>query len=495
MQSKLRPYQQDIDRKIRVRYSAGERRIMVMAPTGAGKTKSAAHLITQALEKGKRVAFTVPYISLIDQTCQSMEEEGLRPFYDFGVIQGLHPLMNTSAPLQICSLETLARRKVFPPMDVVLVDEAHRMNKHLFRWMNDDPDRVFLGLSATPWTRGLGQHWESLIVGVTTQNLIDQGYLSDFRVFAPSSPDLKGVRSTAGDYNQKDLGERVSDKALVASITDTWIKHGRGRPTICYAVNRAHAKQIQLQFQAEGISAGYVDAKSDLDEREALRKSFHDGSISVVCNVGVLVAGVDWDVRCIILATPTKSEIKFVQMVGRGLRTAEGKDYCLILDHSDTHNRLGFVADIHHLTLDDGKKRENKKREIEIPLPKPCSKCSFVKPPKVSTCPSCGFKPEAQANVEHEAGQLVELSSGRKLPAKKTYTREEKEDLWAQLMWIANERGYSAGWVYHKCRELCGSKPKNQNVPPRPPTEATRKWVLSRQIAYSKRTGARSRAS
>jgi len=115
--------------------------------------------------------------------------------------------------------------------------------------------------------------------------------------------------------------------------------------------------------------------------------------VKVVCNVGCLTIGIDWDARSIILARPTKSEMLFVQMVGRGLRMADGKTDCLILDHSDNHIRLGFVTDIHHDELDDGWERQKaipKDREV---LPKKCPKCAFLKPPKLLACPCCGFIP------------------------------------------------------------------------------------------------------
>jgi DNA repair protein RadD len=118
--------------------------------------------------------------------------------------------------------------------------------------------------------------------------------------------------------------------ALVADVVDTWLQRAEGRPTFCFAVNRVHANHLQQKFLAAGVQAGYVDAYTDKDERREVARQFHAGEIKVVCNVGVLTTGIDWDVRCIILARPTKSEMLFVQMIGRGLRTADGKNDCLI---------------------------------------------------------------------------------------------------------------------------------------------------------------------
>jgi DNA repair protein RadD len=224
-----------------------------------------------------------------------------------------------------------------------LIDEAHKWFDFYRKWMLDPAwaDVPIIGLSATPWTRGLGSYYDELIIAATTQDLIDTGYLSKFKVFAPGHPDLKGVRTAGGDYQIDDLEKAMNRHPLVADIVQTWLKNGIGRPTLCFAVNRLHAAHIQHQFEAAGIRAGYIDCETPANERKEIRNKFASGELQVVCNVGVLTMGIDWDVRCIILARPTKSEILFVQIIGRGLRPAEGKDHCLILDHSDTHLRLG----------------------------------------------------------------------------------------------------------------------------------------------------------
>jgi DNA repair protein RadD len=130
-------------------------------------------------------------------------------------------------------------------------------------------------------------------------------------------------------------------------------------------------------FEEAGVRAGYIDCLTKDDERKDIRSKFASGDYQVVCNVGVLTTGVDWDVRCIILARPTKSEILFVQIIGRGLRPAKGKDHCLVLDHSDTTSRLGFVTDIHHEELNDGKTRVSTTRGIR--LPKECPRCACLR--------------------------------------------------------------------------------------------------------------------
>jgi DNA repair protein RadD len=334
------------------------------------------------------VIFTVPALSLIDQTVEKFFAEGVR---DVGVIQANHLATNYARQIQICSVQTLQRRQI-PQADIVIIDEVHRWFDFYADWLSDPAwiDVPFVGLTATPWTRGIGRYFDRLIIiAARTQELISAGYLSKFRVFAPASPDLTSVRSIAGDYREDDLSKTMDKPALVADVVDTWIERGENRPTLCFAVDRAHAKNLQAKFQAAAVNAGYIDAYTDTIERRQIARQFHAGEIKIVCNVGCLTTGIDWDVRCIILARPTKSEILFVQMIGRGLRTADSKADCLILDHSDNHIRLGFVTDIHHDKLDDGKSE----RKIQTPqdkeaLPKKCPKCTFLKPPKLRARPT-----------------------------------------------------------------------------------------------------------
>lgn len=479
MNSALRPHQHRAMDMLRQSLGRGRRRPVLQAPTGFGKTILAAAIVDGALRKGNRVIFTVPALSLVDQTVEAFWVEGIR---DVGVIQGAHEMTATDRPVQVASVQTLARREV-PEADVVVIDECHRWFKFYGEWMarGDWQPVPFIGLSATPWTRGLGRYFDDLLIAATTADLIDQGYLSRFRVFAPSHPDLSGVRTVAGDYHEGDLSEAMDRPALTADVVETWRRLGEDRPTLVFAVDRAHARHLAAQFEEAGIGTAYIDAYTEMEEREAIRNRFHDGSVRVVVNVGCLTTGVDWDVRCIVLARPTKSEILFVQMIGRGLRTADGKDDCLILDHSDTHLRLGFVTDIHHDRLDDGKPKKSRTAEPKESLPKECSSCSFLKPAKTHKCPSCGFAPERQTEVECEDGELREM----RRPAKPT--PDMKRAWYAQLLGYAEAKGKSEKWVLATYRAKFNEWPyRKDDVIPADPSPEVLGYIRHRNIAWAK---------
>jgi DNA repair protein RadD len=483
MNRELRPHQTKAIRMLRQSLGSGKRRPVLQAPTGFGKTLLAAAIIEGALAKNKRVIFTVPALSLVEQTIRAFWDDGIR---DVGVIQAWNPMTDWSRPVQVASVQTLQRRPI-PEADFVIIDECHRWFDLYETWMSDPlwQDRPFIGLSATPWTRGLGKYFDDLIIAATTQDLISERYLSPFRVFAPSHPDLTGVRTVAGDYHEADLAGVMNDAPLVADIVDTWRRRAENRSTFCFCVNRAHAKHLQAKFSEAAISTGYIDAYTPISERSEIKRKFHNGDIQVVCNVGCLTTGIDWDVRCIVLARPTKSEILFVQMIGRGLRTAEDKEDCLILDHSDTHLRLGFVTDIYHEILDDGRPRARGKSTDRVRLPKECPQCAFLKPPRTPKCPACGFKAEAIDSIEVGDGELVEITGRKK--GKDVASNEEKGATYAQLKGYAQEHGYSCGWAAHKYREKFGVWPNAyKDVRTMHPTPTLLSWIKSRQIAWAK---------
>lgn len=480
----VRPHQEASIRLLRESLRTGHRRPLLQIPTAGGKTYVATLIIESARERDKRVLFLVDAISLIDQTVAAFYEAGL---HSISVIQSDHVMQDWSKPLQIASVPTLQRRRAMPPAELVIVDEAHRRNAWLHGLMaREEWAKIpFIGLSATPWSRGLGNVYDDLIIPVTMRELIDQGYLSHFRVYAVAHPDLTGVKTVGGDYHEAQLAEVMSDGGLVADIVMTWMQRSEGRPTIAFCVDRAHAKKVQLRFEQAGVPWGYIDAYTTREERTAIQRQLDAGEISGVANVGCLTTGVDWKLGCIILARPTKSEILYVQMIGRGLRVNEGIPDCLVLDHSDTTLRLGFVDDINHPTLCTAKKGEKKPPAPKPPTPTECPKCSFLKPAKTQECPACGFKPERSSHLEEAEGELVPVT---KRKSKTPPTRAEQQSWLAQLTTIARTRTYASGWPSQTFRKKFGHWPdgldRNATAPV---TQEVSNYVTGTMIRHAKR--------
>jgi superfamily II DNA or RNA helicase len=208
MSADLRPHQIRLLDQLDVILAGGCNRVVVQAPTGFGKTIVAAHRLRCLQDAGRRGIFIVPALSLIDQSVEKLFEEGVR---EVGVIQGNHLKTNYARPIQVASIQTLQRREI-PPADEIIIDEVHRWFRFYPKLLGDPRFAVtpVIGLTATPWTKGLGRYFERLIIGSTTAELIEAGYLSKFRAFAPASPDLTGVRTVAGDYHEGDLGQAMN---------------------------------------------------------------------------------------------------------------------------------------------------------------------------------------------------------------------------------------------------------------------------------------------
>jgi DNA repair protein RadD len=485
----LRDYQHDGIERLRESFRTGHKRPLMSAPTGAGKTRCASEIVNLALRRGKRVAFTVPRLDLIDQSLTAFAADGI---HDVGVMQGKHFLENPEARTQLISVQTLARRG-FPDVDLVVCDEAHLRFEILEKWMKARPELPFVGLSATPGSRGLGLVYDDLVTVATTRQLIEQGYLSPFRVFAPTHPDLAGVKTIAGDYHEGQLAERMNTEPLVADAVETWMRLAEGRPTLVFGVDQPHAKHLQERFLAAGVPCGYQDSNTPTLERKQIRDQFHRGELKVVSNCETLLVGVDWDVRCISLCRPTKSPIVLTQIVGRGLRTAPGKLDLLLLDHTDSTLRLGFVTDIKFDKLDDGKKAEpSDPKPVEPAKPKDCPSCGFVRPARVSVCPFCGFKTERQSNVEEAEGELVELTKTQRKRNRTGFIELQGQAIplrqfFAELQGYAAAHGYKPGWGAQKYRSAIGVWPDRwKGVGPATPSYETSSWCKAQAIRWAK---------
>ncbi len=452
-------------------------------------------LVRGARAKRKRVIFLCNRVHLVEQTSRRFKKAGI----DHGIIQGENTARVYESVL-VGSTQTVARRGM-PDVDLIIIDEAHTVaGSREYRAVLAAAKGVpVIGLSATPYARGLGKHYDELggalfehmTVAATIPELIEGGYLVDCDVYAPSEPDMAGIKQARNafgdlDYTDADVGRAVNKPELVGDIVTHWLRLARGTPTVCFAANIAHSKHIVERFHAAGVSAEHIDCYTDEEERRAILARVETGETMVISNVGILAEGWDFPAcRTLILARPTRSLIRYIQMAGRVLRPHASKDRALILDHSGSVVRLGFPTDEFPLELDDGTPREAKgeAQEKEKPLPKACPSCSYVK--TVHKCPVCGFAPERKANVDVRAGDLVPLK--KKPKAKKM----DKQEFYSQLLGVAQEKGRQPGWVAHRYRDYFGVWPRGMQNVPAAPTDEVQGFLRHLQIKAAKGKEAR----
>lgn len=490
----LRPYQSKAIAQARANFATGILRQLIYSPTGSGKTEIAIALIRSAVGKGKRVAFVANRIGLVEQAELRLSLAGL----EVGVVQGDNT-KRLDAPVLVCSIQTVAKRGL-PDVDVVVVDEAHGV-----AGSTDYRAMVFannalpvIGLSATPFSKGLGNSYQELggqplfqhiVKAATIRELIDLDFLVDCDIYAPSEPDLSGVgmvRNAFGevDFNEKQLAAAVDKPSLVGDIVSHWRRLGGDLPTVCFATSIAHSKHIVEEFNAAGIPAEHLDAYTGREERKDILGRVTSGKTRVISNVALLAEG--WDFPAcgvMVLARPTKSLIRWIQMVGRVLRPYPGKERAIVLDHSGSAAHLGYPTDDLPLKLDDGSpKKPGTGREMEPPKPKKCPSCAYLKPPGVHACPACGFAPERQSDVGVQAGDLVKMERGTVKAS-----RAEKQAVYSGLLWMAAERSRKPGWAAHQYRDRFGVWPRNLSEHVSEPSVELRRWVQSRNIAYAKR--------
>jgi superfamily II DNA or RNA helicase len=484
----LRPYQKQAIDNLR-RALVELQRLCLYSPTGSGKTEIAIALILLALAKGKRVVFLVNRIELCVQASRRFHLAGI----EHGIIQGEHST-NVSAQVIIASIHTVARRGL-SDFDLIIIDEAHsvpgsKAYRELLFKLNNVP---VIGLTATPFSRGMGKAYkelggplfEKLVSAATIRELIDLKHLVDVEVYAPSEPDLHGVKIVAGDYSEKELGEAVDKPDLVGDIVSHWKRLADGTSTVVFATNQAHSRHIVEQFLSIGVSAEHIDCYTPDDERQTILERVRTGQTMVISNVGILAEGWDFPAcKTMVLARPTRSICRYIQMAGRVLRPYPGKESAMILDHSGTVARLGFPTDDLPLILDDGKPNKSSQAQRNDPLPKKCTACHFMKPAKTHACPACGFAPEKQCDVVVGSGELVKLE--RKKPLKK----ESGQFIYSQLLGYAQKKGFKAGWAFHKFREFTGREARGLRQVAAEPTPEILGWIKSRVIANAKRNEA-----
>lgn len=451
----LRDYQDpDVDR-IRALLRQGRKRICYQAPTGSGKTVVFCYIAKKAAENGRRVVILVHKVELVDQTCAALTAAGVR----FGIIASGYP-EDLDAPVQVASVMTLINRLDWlRDVHLLIVDEAHHVMAHTWlAVLAALPGAVVLGVTATPERldgKGLGEVFESLIVGPAVKTLIAQGWLAPFVVYAPERMvNLKGIRTTAGDYRLGELARRMNTEIVLDDALTEYRKHLEGRTAIAFCTTIEHSRATARFFRSAGVSAEHLDGDTPRRERQDIIKRLETGETSVVCNCGIVSEGLDVpSVGGVILLRPTKSLAVYLQQIGRALRPAPGKDRAVVLDHSGNVFKHG-LPDLEHAWSLEGRPKKKGKA-----LVRRCPECGALVPISARDCPECGadFRPSPPLAPRSAPDPLIELDPATAHERWLAHGSFKAVMEWAgedesRLREVAAARGYKPGWVYYRLK-------------------------------------------
>jgi DNA repair protein RadD len=450
----LRPRQVQALSDLRSAYGSGSRAPVLVAPTGFGKTATAAEIVRQAVAKGRKVWFLAHLREILDDTSQRLTAAGI----SHGQIRA-GKSADYSAAVQVVAVQTAVRRPELPRPDLVIVDECHLAVAATYQKVFEAVGRpLLLGLTGTPQRldgRGLGEVFDRLVLTCSTSELIDEQLLAPVRVYAPPGADLSGLRSRMGEYDQGQASEILSRPQVVGDALSHWQKLGQGRRGVAFCTTVAHAQAVAEQWREAGLRALAVHGGSDDAERREAIVGLRAGRLDLVACAQLWIAGVDVpEIDAVIWLRPTQSLTSWLQGNGRGLRIAEGKRDLLILDHVGNCIRLGHPLDVHEWSLEG---RAKKKRDSG-PSVKICPQCFAAMSSQARQCPECGheFAPEKR-ELQHVPGQLQEVTRG--IPRARFHEQRQAQTL-EDLIAVGERRGMKnpRGWARHvmAARQLKG---------------------------------------
>lgn len=455
MRYQLREYQVRAEQAIRDALRSiteGRRSVLVWSPTGSGKTVIGCSMMEQCEAKARRSLFLAPQIELVDQTCEKIEEIGVK----FGVIRGDDPRWDPSALVQVGSVQTVARRlrRLDLDFDLCIVDEAHSAVAATTQQIIEAlPERcIVVGLSATPFRSdglGLGRVFKKLYRVATVAELMDLGFLVWPRYFRGQAIDRRGLRTRAGEFIESELAERSNKPKLIGNIVSEWRKNAEGLLTMGYAVNVEHSRAIVEAFTSAGIPAEHVDGSLPRAQQKAVLARMRRRETLVVINCQLYVQGLDVpELQCLIDAQPTKSLLRDRQKRGRLLRPFPGKDEAIILDHAGNTDVHGYVHEEPEVTLEDGIIRERPRPSRRCPK---CDARFAGAPPR---CPACGavLKAATGERTDEELPGLrddghVLVEDERGAPKKRERSQRDLEFLLWRDVQEMRAKGHKPHWV------------------------------------------------
>ncbi len=465
----LYEYQKEYIGSLRDSIKRGNRRVVLCAPTGAGKTIMFTYMISSHLKKGGRVLVFTHRKELLKQAGGSFEKFGITPEY---IQSGKQP--DLTKPVHVAMIETFNRRKdeyslLIKNKTLVIIDEAHLQNFNKVLPLIP-PSTIVIGATATPERKGkdvqMSDFYTDIVQIMDTPDVIELGKLNPAKSYGVQI-DLSGAKRTANDY---DTEKYYTENKLFEGVVNNWEKHAPQSKTILFASSVKSSMEVAQEFYSRGYEARHIDGKMSEAKRNETLEWFANSPNGVLCNCGILTAGYDQpDIETVILYRATTSLPLFLQMCGRGSRLFPGKNHFKILDFGNNIQRLGFWENRRIWKLDNSTKN---KKEQPAPV-KICPKCDAILRASETKCDYCGFVFPKKKKTKEEV-ELIELENvkaqGKKLSnlsIQSLITLQKTKELKAPFVWrvirsrgegeilyYAKLMGYKQEWVRRQKEEI-----------------------------------------
>lgn len=433
----LRKYQTDAVNGVRQAYAAGRRAPLLVLPTGGGKTTIFSYVTASAAAKGRCVYLIAHRAELVKQIAMTLARFGTRhrivapgpivrqvqveQFKVYG-----RTFVDPQARVFVASVQTMVKRldAGLPPPDLIVIDEAHHLTTDSTwgRVVAAFPEAKLLPVTATPCRldgKGLGVGSgglaDELVTGPTMRELIEAGFLSPYRIYAPPNAlDLSGVRSRMGDYAKDQLSAAMDKPSITGDAVAHYQRLVPGKRAVAFCVSVAHAQHVANEFLGAGIPAEFLDGTLDAVERDRIIKRFEAGQTLVLSSCDIISEGFDLPaIEAAILLRPTQSLSLYIQQVGRALRTFPGKTEAVILDHVGAVVTHGLPDEEREWSLDGMAPRKRQAANDNEPDVKisTCPKCFAIHLP-APNCPTCGHVyPVQERKIEQADGELQEVTA------------------------------------------------------------------------------------
>lgn len=438
----LHDYQNKLVERTRQSYLEGYKSPCVVAPCGAGKSVIISDVARKTTQKGKRVLFLVHRRELIDQIKGTFKLNAVDlDLVEFGMVQ------------------TIVRRldRIQKPALIITDENHHGMAASYRKIYEHFSDVLRLGFTATPIRlngSGLGDINDILIEEVDAEWLIENGFLSPYKYYAPKLINTEALKlNNLSEFSNGSIDKAMEDrKKIFGDAVKHYQELASGEQAIAYCHSIEASLQVKDEFLQQGIIAEHIDAKTPRVERDAVIRKFRNREIQVLTNVDLIGEGFDVpDCSTVIMLRPTKSLSLFIQQSMRGMRYRPNKT-SIIIDHVDNVREFGLPDSKRQWSL-KVKKSSGSKAEVNI---KQCLKCFAVFPAEEKVCTECGYVPEVKQITDYEVDKQASLAEVTKNDVDITLDFRDPEDCKSveELYQLAKNRNYKPGWAYVQAKRL-----------------------------------------